>query len=153
MRKTPTRAFPGFTIIEVLAAVASIGIVTAVALVIATQMKNSIHEAKLKSDVNALNRAIVAFEGSGGEMTGVKTGSAALEKLQATTDPEVIKRIPGFAGSVVDFRIAIRNDENSDGPSDELKAFWDATKKRFVTSRTGNGGSVTRWVPVGWSPT
>lgn len=140
MRNRYFRLCPGFTIIEVLAAVATIGVVTAVALVIATQIGQSVDDAKLESDVRALNRAIVAFEGSGGAMNGVQTGSAALEKLQAATDPEVMEKIPGFSGSVVDFRIGIRNVEKSDGPSKELKAFWDSTKRRFVTSRSGDEG-------------
>ena len=76
----------GFTLIELLIVIAIIGILTAIALPIYSNMQARARIAKAQADLRGLLSAVVAFGAHCGDVPATKSWSAALAVTTGTTD-------------------------------------------------------------------
>lgn len=129
-----------FSMLEMVMVVSLIGIVSSVAIMGYANIGSSSRSIKLKSDVETLNRALLAYAGSGGALDEVTNASEAISRLKSSLSPEIAARIPGFAGSFADQRISYSLQDAGEAQSGALRALWDNNKKRFVIATSGQGG-------------
>lgn len=137
MRPKSTSAF---SLVEVLLAFSVVGILSFLAFVTISRVVSSSKEQKLTSDVDALNRAVMAYIASGGDLAASSTAEEVLTamKRQAASGT----RTPGFSGAMVDSRLAFvyDSDESTSGP----RIYWNNHTRRFeVDSGRSEPGIVS----------
>ena len=131
------RASHGFSLLELLIVVAALSSVAAVGFTSLSGTDRAVKSTKLRQDVSALNTAVRAYLMSGGDLSGVNSGSAVIAKLKTTTTAASRSRIAGLRGTMLDLRL--RGVSSSD--SGVAKAVWDPAKKSFVIQSSGSGFS------------
>ena len=72
----------GLTLVEVMITVAVVGIVAAVGTFSVSNVISSAHNQKLFSDVEAINRSIIAFRGAGGDLSKASNAEEVLTALK-----------------------------------------------------------------------
>src|SRR5690606_33607483 len=118
-----------FSLIEIIVVVAAIGVLAGVGMVVVTQIKERSREAKLASDVAVLNRAIRAYQASGGSLEGTASPDEVLAKLKTAVKGDAAKQLVGFRGMVIDDRLS---PVMAKGSSGKQLAVWDAAENRFT---------------------
>ena len=138
-----------FSIVELVGALAIIGIVAAIALPVAHKATKASKESKLTNEVASLNRAVLVYKSSGGSLDRFTTPQEVIDAMKTARSLESAKRYVGFTGSLVDARV-----ECIIGHADEhaLCAVWNADEQKFELARGGNdvvtsfalnGGEIT----------
>ncbi len=139
--KKPIGPFrPGVTLVELLVVIAVISFLGSVAYVNYQNTAATSRETKLESDVATLNRAVQLYRNSGGSFTGEESEEEVLRKLKTTASRQSASTIAGPSGSFIDRRITLEWQSAAEADGSGLRARWDATAERFVTTREGAAG-------------
>lgn len=118
-----------FSLVEVLLALSVAGILAFLAFVTIARVVGSAKEQKLTSDVETLNRAVMAYIASGGDIGGKRSADEVLEAMKRhASSPD---RTPGFSGAVVDPRIAFVYEDSGQASAPARKIYWNAATRRF----------------------
>ncbi len=141
----PTHQLPrrslGFTFVEVLVAMAVIGIFGGVAYVNLTGAHEGTDTAKLENDVQVLNNAIDSYLAAGGSLSNATTAEAVLDKLKTVATAASAERTLGVTGSFVDPRTTIVLQTADEGNSSARRAFLtNSSPPRFYTAGGGGAG-------------
>lgn len=132
----------GFSLVEVLIVVAVVGVIATIATISVDGVLSSSRETKLTSDVSSLNRAILAFKATGGDLSQAKTADDVLSLLKATvTDGD---RLPGFGGSKIDPRLLPQYLASNDDSNKDLCAYWDPASQTFVIGQGDAGQKLIK---------
>jgi len=129
-----SRKTVGFTMIEVLAVLAALAVISSIGYVAVKNTKQAADVSKLDQDVASLNESIQVYLSSGGSLASASTTDAVLAKLKTRGDSE---KTLGVTSSVIDARIwAYYGDSSS-----RRRAVWVAADNRFVIQQ-GTAGVV-----------
>ena len=134
----------GFSLIEILVVIVTIGVLAAGAYLVAVNMRTASYEAKLDSDVAMLNRAVRLYETSGGVIAGGYTEEqvlAQLRKVAANT-----KKVSGLRGSVVDPRLTITRQTAAEAATSSRRAVWNDASKQFEIRTSGGNPGIKAFV-------
>ncbi|HWB03503.1 MAG TPA: choice-of-anchor A family protein [Verrucomicrobiales bacterium] len=128
-----------FSLFETLFVVAALSCLTAVSLTVVRQVISPTADTKLRADVRQINRAIATYRAHGGNLSGVTTPEAVVEKLKTvvTDEGDKDKETVGLKGSMIDPRVQVvrANEEPRKGKEG---ARYDAKKQQFeVSEETG----------------
>ncbi len=137
MRASHSPLAQGFSLIEVLAVLAALAVISSLGYVAVTNTKTASNSTKLESDVASLNRSVQIFESSGGSLSGLTTPAAVLEKLKTKADAS---KMLGVTGSVLDARIYAVNQTSEEAATSSKRAVWNATDKKFQVTTSGGVG-------------
>lgn len=126
-----------FTLIEVMASVAVIGIIVAIAIGYASSGTTVTKQHKLDSDVASINQAISAYIGFGGSVSEITGAVDVLSRLKSQQLDSEKASSTGVTGSFVDRRLRALLMSEEEAASDELRAIWDPEAAQFVIARSG----------------
>lgn len=130
----------GFSFVEVITIVALLGVLASISYLIVGQVVQSARESKLDSDVRTLNRAVSSYLASGGSLDGVSSSEEVLAKLRTVATLPLKNRLPGLSSSMIDPRISIRWQSDSESGSEGVRAQWDDNTKIFILTNSGSQG-------------
>lgn len=120
----------GFSLFEVLAVVAIIGILSALAFPTISNVNKSSRQAKLSNDIHTLNSAVITYLGTGGNLDGLDDAQDVITRLKQSLTAEDRQAHIGFAGATLDTRMALRMvSEVKYTPA--RVANWNSSKLRF----------------------
>lgn len=130
MSKSRHRAF---SLVEVLLGLSVAAILAFLAVVTVARLVHSTQEQKLVSDAETLNRAVMAYVATGGDLSGLKTADEVLVamKRQAASS----ERTPGLSGTVVDPRVSFVYESDGAGGSGGSRLYWNGKTHRFEVGR------------------
>ena len=133
----PFRAYgaAGYSLTEVLIAIAVIGIFAAIAMPSISGNRSSAETVKLQSDVKTINQAIQVYLANGGNLDGVTDPQAILNKLKTTRTVESAAKFAGLSDSMIDQRLAA----NMVNSGEANRAVWQADKLKFTIASVGMG--------------
>jgi prepilin-type N-terminal cleavage/methylation domain-containing protein len=133
------RCLRAFSLVELLCAVAVIGLIVAVVVPSIGSVRTSASQTKLSSDVAVLNRAIALYVAEGGSLDGVVSPLEVIERLKTkTSDADARRHVGPATGRLVDLRLTGTSAAAPGSP----RAVWDSTLKKFVLASQGNGISA-----------
>lgn len=133
-----------FSLIEILLTVSTIALLATVGSVTYGSLSKSSKSAKIQADVASLNRAVTAYLASGGSLTGVSTASDVLTRLKASSTNT--DRQPGMVGSKLDPGTSFVMQSASEAASNEVRAYWDNTAKKFTLATSGSVAGIKQFV-------
>lgn len=131
-----------YTLVEVLSAVTIITVVTSVAVEVLSSAPESTAEQKLQSDVRSLNTAIDIYLTFGGSLEGADTPQDVLRRLQTKADSLSAERTAGITGTLIDPRMRVKLQPESEVSSTKPRVVWDSEKKRFAVAHEGSDGQI-----------
>ena len=138
--KQKSRFKLGFTMLELTATAAIIGLLAAVTIMGMSTMNSKVNSAKLTTDVTKLNQLITIYLSTGGSLARLTTAQAVLDKLKTTrTAVDANQEVLPETGRVVDIRLAAQT-TNAQASTNAPQAVWDAGTQRFVIASSGSGG-------------
>lgn len=135
-----SRSSRGFSLIETMISVVVVGALAFLATVMFTNVTSSTREQKLSSDVETLNRSVVAFLASGGDLSKARDADDVLAALKQ--EMENASRVPGFGGAKLDDRVAFKYQTENEAAKNSLRAYWDADQQRFILASSGQAGGI-----------
>ncbi len=123
-----------FSLVELLAVVATVAIVGSIAVAVINNSGSSIKESKLEQQVSSLNSSIEVFLASGGTLSGIDTAQGVLTELKRSAANE--HQVVGMRGGSVDLRLQAIEESEA-----ELRdrAIWRADLNKFVIAKSGTG--------------
>jgi len=98
----------------------------------------SASDRKLISDVDSLNRSVIAHIATGADLSTLETAEEVLTTLKQSFSDAA--RLPGFSGSKIDERLSFSIQSDSEAKRKGKRAFWSPADQRFVLSDTGPAG-------------
>ncbi len=132
----------GAGFIQLVAAVAVIGIIAAISLNKMTNLGERAEETRLKEHVQALNSSVKLYISSGGTIDQVASAQQVISKLK--TQAANGKSIPGFRGNFIDYRLKPVEQTPEEAATDgELRVLWDGAAREFRIARNGSKGIKT----------
>lgn len=143
MHAPRSQNFLGISLVEMLIAVSTLGILAAAGIaMVSSGAIQGAREAKFEQELKVLNSAVLAYAASGGDLSEVRDAGAVLAKLKTVASPEQRERIPGFSGRFLDngtvFAIQTKEEARKNSP----RFHWNNETKRFEISRSGAPGIV-----------
>ena len=132
----------GFSLVQLLTVFAIGGILAGLFASVYSNMPDGLSEAKLRSDVRTINRAIGIYQSFGGSLEGITSPALVVAKLQTVVDEASSDQVAGLAGSMLDRRLRPVMLAESESETDVLRANWDADEMRFVVAVEGENGVV-----------
>lgn len=126
----------GFSLVETMITVGVVGIVAAIGVLVTSNVVSKAREQKLFSDIDTINRSVVAYIASGGDLSDTKTPEEVLIALKRSVEGGA--RMPGFSGSKIDERLSAEFQTESDAAKTQWRAYWDADSSRFVLAQSGD---------------
>jgi len=127
------RRHSAFSLVEVLLALSVAAILAFLAVITVARLVNSTQEQKLTSDADTLNRAVMAYIASGGDMSGLKTADEVLAAMKRQSSSA--GRTPGLSGTVVDPRVSFVYEEAGKGVGRGPRLYWNESIQRFEVSK------------------
>ncbi len=94
-----------FSLVEALIAVSMLAVVAGLAVASFGGFKGSVEQQKLAGDVKTLNSAVSLYIMSGGSLDKVTDPVQVIDKLKTVVDADLVKRMPGASGSLIDHRL------------------------------------------------
>lgn len=134
------RSSHGFSLIETMISVVVVGALAFLATVMFTNVTSSTREQKLSADVETLNRSVVAFLASGGDLSKARDADDVLTALKQ--EMENASRVPGFGGTKIDDRVVFEYQTEKEAAKNSLRAYWDADQQRFILASSGQAGGI-----------
>lgn len=131
----PTRAF---SLAETLITVSVVGLLAAIAAATYSNLVGSAQERKLRSDIDSLNRSVVAHIATGADLSGVRTAEEVLAILKQSFSNA--SRLPGFSGGKIDERLSFSVQSEAEAEETGWRAYWSPSDQRFILSETGPAG-------------
>lgn len=135
-----SRSSRGFSLTELLITVAVLGILAAIGTVTTSHVVGKARDQKLFSDVSTLNRSIVAYLASGGDLSGVTRPEDVLVRLKRGFAQA--KRVPGLSGAKLDERLTFTMQSPGEAQGNQWRAYWNAAEQRFVLAQNGEGPGI-----------
>jgi uncharacterized membrane protein YgcG len=141
----PSRgAWGGFSVVELVATIAVLGVFLTMAVMSVGRQPVSVKNVKLEADVAVLNQVVGAYVADGGDLRGVSSPQAVLDRLKRPRPQTEWQRHTGAtSGKVVDVRLRARTSAAPAAP-DMPRARWNAVTQRFEMT-TGGGTAVTEF--------
>ena len=133
-----------FSLVESLIVVAVIGIVAALGGAIFSNVVTSARDQKLISDVDSLNRSVIAYIGAGGDLSNAKTPEEVLSALKRSMSHA--SRVPTLSGSKVDERLTFTLQSPDEVAGQGWRAYWDGSTNRFVLGKSGSTPGIKGFV-------
>lgn len=130
-----SRSAKGFSLIEILAIVAIVGVVCGLGAMTTTRLRETTTDRKLKNDIAALNQAVAVYQANGGSLEGKTTGTEVLAALKTKTCAVGDRQLVGVHGPFIDLRLRGVAAEEAAQP----RAVWNSAKKRFEEHNAGEG--------------
>lgn len=131
-----------FSFVELISVIAVLGILASVGMVAVGNVTQNAHEEKLNSDTKTLNRAVMAYRASGGVLESTDTAETVLTKLRTRATAAAAKRLPGFSGSFLDSRLALKKQSSEEAASNAARVYWDGTSQSFFVAKSGSQPGV-----------
>ena len=136
-----------FTLLEVLAVLASIGLLAGLAVSRFHKVNEAARIAKLESEVVTVNQAIRIYIANGGRMTDVESygffgdpiEQKVLDKLKTRRNQYSSDTYAGISGEMIDKRVSVRMQTAAQASAAEPRAVWDPVNNRFNVQETGTG--------------
>ena len=132
---SPRRVRAGFSLLEILLALAILSTITAVAVLFVGGTTDAARQTRLASDVATVNAAVKTYLTSGGSIGGTAKAGDVLTSLKTQAASTQAKKLATLRGSMVDPRLA-GVEITTDGVP---RAVWDNAKQRFVIATKGVG--------------
>ena len=129
-----------FSLMEVLVALAVLGIIATITSISVSRTMESSKLTKLESDVTTVNSAIKMYLSNGGSLTGVSSPQAILNKLKTSLSAEDAARFAGLRSSMIDKRLEAIMQTADESSSNAPRAIWNSASNRFVIANSGSGG-------------
>lgn len=135
------RAGLGFSVMEVLILIAVMGVLGTIAVSMLGAQFKVASDSKLTSDVTAVNNLISAYVADGGNLTGLTSPQAVLDKMKRSrADADVKRQHTGAtSGRLVDTRLKVRTSTLT-APNGRTRAIWNIRKQRFELSQASGTG-------------
>ncbi len=130
----------GFSLTEALIAVGVLGILSGLGAVVVTEVVSSTQKQKLSLDVETLNRSIIAYLGTGGDLSTAKTPEEVLLALKKSMKSS--SRVPTLSGSKIDERLTFNVQSPDEAGGKGWRANWDGASQRFVLAQSGNSPGI-----------
>lgn len=130
----------GFTLIEILAIVGIVAILSGAAVITINHTRESTRVSKLESDVATINAAIDVYTINGGSLPSSATPQEILAQLKTRADTTTAPTIAGLRGSMVDLRLTAEMQTSSEAAGNQTRALWNGAAKRFVIVSSGAAG-------------
>jgi len=120
-----------FSLIEVVTAVALIGVIAFVGVKAIGKVTPATELTRVQTQVGQLNSSINLYINSGGSLDGVTSAAEVLRRLKTKMTASQAGKFVGFTGSTIDHRFTIIDvSASADGP----RATYNSTKKKFELS-------------------
>lgn len=134
-KKTGLRRLLGFSLLEVLMAVAVVSCLAAAGYLVMTDVTVAAKSTKLTSDVATLNNAVRTYLTNGGQIPATATAQQVLDQLKKSSNVGTKARLAGIKGSMLDARLrgALVTAAGDD------RAVWNASSQRFEIRSAGTG--------------
>ncbi|MEO6846782.1 MAG: type II secretion system protein, partial [Chthoniobacterales bacterium] len=139
-KRGPVSWIKGFTLIEILVALAVAGVLSGTAIVAVNNVHESTRVSKLEADVVTINSAIGVYTLNGGTLTNTTSPQAILDQLKTSADATSTANLTGLKGAMVDRRLSTDMQADSEAAGSQTRAVWDATSQRFVITSSGAAG-------------
>jgi prepilin-type N-terminal cleavage/methylation domain-containing protein len=137
--KTTNQA-EGFTLIEVMVALAVIGLVATIGIMALDNIQENSKMAKFEQDVHTINSAVSAYLVSGGSLATSTTCAEVIAKLKTRASAVQSQEISGLKGQMVDSRLSGIMQTASEAATSEWRAVWVPAKNKFQIRTTGAAG-------------
>jgi len=134
-----------FSIVELLMMVAVISVLTGIAITIFYNDSGAVNRAKLESDVSTLNQMVSIYIADGGDLNGLTSPQAVLDKMKRVRPQADVRQHTGVAsGRLIDVRLSARTTTQR-GSGEEVRAKWNPTTRRFEITADANGAAVSEF--------
>jgi len=110
-----------FSLVESLIVVAVIGIVAALGSAVFSNVVTSARDQKLISDVDTLNRSVIAYLGAGGDLSRAKAPEEVLSALKRSMSSA--SRVPTLSGSKIDERLTFTLQSSGEVSQNSWRAY------------------------------
>ena len=137
-RKT-SRQLLGFSLVEVVMAVALIAIIAGIGVLGMHKYREGSEHAKLEGDVVALNQAAQLFRVSGGSLASITDPQEVIEQLKTVQAAADAEYTVGFRGTTIDRRVTPVLMTTAEQATDRPRAVWVASENRFKIVTAGAG--------------
>ena len=128
-----TKISRAFSLIEILATVALIGVVASIVLFSIGNSSKAVMSTKLQSGAQKLNSIVAVYLSQGGSLDGLTTPQEVINKLKSVRPASEDQRNVGvMTGSGVDLRLAAQMQTSSEASGNNPHVYWDSTNKKFV---------------------
>ncbi|MDF1824948.1 MAG: choice-of-anchor K domain-containing protein [Verrucomicrobiales bacterium] len=125
-----------FTLVELCITAALISIIAGLGYVVVSDAVSSAKKQKLATDVAKLNRSVIAFIGTGGDISGAKTPNEVLSALKKSISNA--GTVANLSGSTLDNRVKFDFQTPVEARSGEYRAYWNSNTRRFEIATTGS---------------
>lgn len=129
------RSATAISLVEMCIIVGVVGIIASLGYVVVSDAVNSAKKQKLASDVATLNRSVIAFIGTGGDISKASTPDAVLESLKKSVSNA--GKIATLSGGNLDRRIKFILQTAEEARSDEARVYWNSSSNRFEIANSG----------------
>jgi prepilin-type N-terminal cleavage/methylation domain-containing protein len=135
MNARNTRAF---SLAETLITVAVVGVLAAIATATYSNLIGSTQNRKLVSDIDTLNRSVIAHIATGADLSSVQSAEEVLTILKQSFSEA--SRMPGFSGGKIDERLSFSLQTESEAARNGWRAYWSPADQRFILAKSGPAG-------------
>ena len=144
--RSTERQRAAFSLVELLMMVAAIGVLVTVAISYMSSSNGKVPAAKLGSDVSTLNQMVALYIADGGDLGGLTSPQAVLDKMKRVRPQAEWKQHPGMvSGRLVDTRLRARMTTKR-GPNEEVRVIWNRSKQRFELTNAASGTAVSEFL-------
>lgn len=124
--------------IQMIAAVAVVGIFSGVAMMKMSNVSDSAEEQRLNVHVASLNSAVKLYVSSGGSLEDLTSAQAVVDKMKSLASNS--DKIAGFGGTLIDPRLTAVQQTDQEAADGELRVVWNAAEKTFKLESSGAKG-------------
>ncbi|MEZ5324238.1 MAG: choice-of-anchor K domain-containing protein [Verrucomicrobiales bacterium] len=129
----------GFSMVEVVTAIAIIAIIAGVGFVALSKYRENTERTKLENDVAAMNRAAQMFRVSGGNLSSLTRPEDIVAQLKTIEAADEAEYTVGFHGLMVDKRVTPVLMTAAEQATNRPRAVWVPSESRFKIVTAGEG--------------
>jgi len=145
-RRSNKRLQTAFSLVELLMMVSIVGVLVTVAVSYMSSNNGKVPAAKLESDVATLNQMVALYIADGGDLGGLTSPQAVLDKMKRVRPQAEWKQHPGMAsGRLIDTRLRARVTTRRSS-NEETRAIWNRSKQRFELTTSTAGSAVSEFL-------
>lgn len=126
-----------FTLVEIIIAVAVIGIMASIAVIYTGSTNSAAKQFKFESDIATINQAINNYVGFGGNVSDLKNPAEVLTKLKRSQIGSETTTATGLTGHFIDPRLRAFPLTAEEAASNMIRAVWDPASASFVATTQG----------------
>lgn len=141
MKAISLKALFGFTLVEVLAVIGIVAVLSGVGVVSYNAISADAREKKLESDVATVNSAITLYRMNGGaDFDASATPASILTELKRSAAAGSAVSAPVAGGSFIDLRTTAVSQTAAEGGTSVARARWNAGTQQFDVVTSGAAG-------------